>query len=589
MSITTTIGEVSSAVPPNASQTVAIVGYASGATVNTGYSFNSPGAIQAAIGDGPACMLAVACSKLSGRKVVVIAPTTTGGSLGTVTESPSGTGPTVTVSGTPRYSFSAVKVKSTKAGAGGVGRFKVALDGYTYGDEIDIPAPTQATIVGTVDLTGLTLSTLNTTTLKLDEDTTTLQTVTFTTPTNVQDIADQINSGTTNITASIRSGKYLVIVSDTIGSSSTLSVDATSTADTILGVSGSATGASGTYTIPNTGITVTFPATSDYVLDTVYSFAAFAPTFSTSALSTALAALTASGETYGVIVLAQSGADAYEARQFADQLGADITTGQAVKVYPVGLLGTPVFQADGVTAETEARTKLAFTGHTNADLAVSFGDIYMNGGGSDTGIPGSLRVPISWYAAALAATYRYSSDLGNGQYPPLTSVFSHVGPDGSTLARDERTASTAMEPQRFVVLETRPQNATPGPWIKVGRSRASLASRYKQLRLRRVAYRGVEIAQGVLAGYEQADFDVKADGTLATKDQKAVEGAIAKSIKTDMIDPNPRHLAGVSVALDSSEVVTSTGNLTVAVDLLGKAQAENITLTVNAVGALLSE
>lgn len=579
MTISTTIGEVTTAIPENRSQTVMVVGYAHSASANTTYDFSASGSIQSSVGDGSATHLAVLIAKASKRLVKLLVPSTSGGSCGSVTESPAGTGPTITVSGTPRYTLASVKVKITTGGALGAAQFKCSLDGTTYSEVMDVPAKTQATIVGTVDLTGLTLSTLNTTTLKLTADTGGLQTVTFTTPSSVQDIADQINAGTTNMTASIRSGKYLVIVSDTLGSSSTLAVDATSTADTILGLSGSATGADSTYTIPHLGVTVTFPGTSDYVAGTVYSFATTAPQFSTSQLSTAIAAARAAGEEPGVIVLANPGADSYETNQYADTLATECASFNGLKVYPVTIVGCP-------PADADATVKAAFLGHEDKDLLCTAGGVYADSGGSDTGLFGSFLVPACWYAAALAATYRYSSDIGNGEYQPLASLFSYIGPDASTRVRDERTASTALRPHGFAVLETRPGSEPIGPWFSVGYSRANAASKYRQWRLRRVAFRGVQLIQGQLARMENRDFNVKADGTLAPDAVAEVKRPIERALQIDMVDPTPKHLAGYQVAVDETEVVTTTDNLTVTVDLQGKMQAETITLTVNAVDVL---
>lgn len=579
MTISTTIGEVTAAIPEDTSQTITVIGYASSATANTNYDFSSPGAIQTAIGDGSATWLAVLIAKASKRLVKVLVPSTSGGSAGSVTETPSGTGPTVTLSGTPRYTFSAVKLKITKSGAGAVGKFKYAYDGTTYSEELDIPAPTQATLVGTVDLSLITLSTLNTTTLIMTASVGGAQTITFTTPADVADIAVQCNTQTTNMTWSIRSGKYLVCVDDVTGATSSLSLNATSTADTLVGMSGTAAGADGTYALPHLGVTVTWPATSDYVLDTVYSFATTAPNFSTSQISTALAAIRLAGEEPGVIVIANPGGDSYETNQYADQLATECTTFNGLKVYPVTLVGCP-------PADTDATVKAAFVGHEDKDIMVTGGGIYASGGGSDTGLAGSYLVPSSWYAAVLMATYRYSSDIGNGEHAPITSLFSYIGPDGTTRVRDERTASTALRSSGFAVLETRPGSSPIGPWFAVGYSRANAASKYRQHRVRRVAFRGVKLVQGQLARMENRDFNVTAAGTLAVDAIAEIKRPIERAIKIDMMDPTPSHLGGYQVSVDATEVVTSTDNLTVSVDLQPKGQAETITLTVNAVDVL---
>ena len=71
-----------------------------------------------------------------------------------------------------------------------------------------------------------------------------------------------------------------------------------------------------------------------------------------------------------------------------------------------------------------------------------------------------------------------------------------------------------------------------------------------------------------------------------------IETPIRRALKIDMMDPTPSHLAGTDaapgfqVSVDAAEVVTTTDNITVSVDLQPKAQAETITLQVNAVDVL---
>jgi hypothetical protein len=120
--------------------------------------------------------------------------------------------------------------------------------------EAEIPN-VEAEIVGTVDASGLTLSTLNTTTLKVTASDGGGETVvTFTTPSSVQDIADQLNTALiadTNsaraeiVTTATKAGaiaKYVRLYDSLMGSASALSINATSTADTILGLTGTASG-----------------------------------------------------------------------------------------------------------------------------------------------------------------------------------------------------------------------------------------------------------------------------------------------------------------------------------------------------------
>lgn len=102
----------------------------------------------------------------------------------------------------------------------------------------------QATLLGTVDLTGVTMSTLTGKTLKLDGDVGALVTCTFTLPANVADIAAQINTamaaGSSGVRAEIvtssTGAQFLRCYSQTWGTTSTLTADATSNGATILGI-----------------------------------------------------------------------------------------------------------------------------------------------------------------------------------------------------------------------------------------------------------------------------------------------------------------------------------------------------------------
>lgn len=109
----------------------------------------------------------------------------------------------------------------------------------------------RATVRGTVDLTTLTLSTLNTQTLQTDADVGANYTTTFTTPTSIQNIADQINAGNgstsvfASIDTSITGKKYLRVVSTTQGNTSTLAINTASTAKVTLGMATGTTTAQG--------------------------------------------------------------------------------------------------------------------------------------------------------------------------------------------------------------------------------------------------------------------------------------------------------------------------------------------------------
>jgi hypothetical protein len=576
MSIDVTIQQKSSTLAPSAVNTVALIGYfnpASGYAANTVYAVESPGN-AAACGDGPGVMCAAMVTRASGRKCLLISPTTSGGACGAVTETPSGTGPTITLSGTPYYKLGRVAVKIVTAGLPGVGQFKIAKDGYTYGEILDIPAEPKATLVGTIDLSTITLSTLNGTTLIVTASVGGAQTITFTTPADVAAVAVQANTQTTNMTWSIRQGKYLVVEDDVPGATSSLSVDASSTGDLLVGITGTAAGAASTYLIPNLGVTVTFPASSAYVLDTIYSFATTCPVPSTANVDTAVDALRNSGYKFAQIFNLFDGVDSYDTLAHADALKAKLDGLEGYGIYALGNAGAPY-------SDSDATVKAAFVAntYTKGQVTIYAGDIYVDGGGSDTGMPGKYRVSSAWYAAAWKAKYRYSSNAANGQYPPIDGFYI-LSPDGSTYVRDETTATTKLRDFRFSVLETRPTEPT-GPWFARDISRASAISLFRHPNLGAVVRRAVTVALTVLATFDNDDPPTNADGTITEARARIMEGAIGAPLRTDLLDPVPAHASSVTVQVDRAHDVTSDDNLPITVSVQSKGQIETISLTVN--------
>ena len=105
-----------------------------------------------------------------------------------------------------------------------------------------------ATVIGTVDLTGVTLSTLNTKTLVLTDSATGAVTTTFTTPSSISDIAAQINTAmagkhtVADIVTSATGAQYLRIRDYTGGTTSVETVAAGGNSSlTILGLTAATT------------------------------------------------------------------------------------------------------------------------------------------------------------------------------------------------------------------------------------------------------------------------------------------------------------------------------------------------------------
>ncbi len=113
--------------------------------------------------------------------------------------------------------------------------------GHVFGEQPKV----QGRLLGTVAITSALFATLNTKTLLITTSGSGgEQTITFTTPSSVQDIADQINAGIAPDAAEILTdddgNQYLSLYDVVFGSASSVAVNATSTADTVLGISNTA-------------------------------------------------------------------------------------------------------------------------------------------------------------------------------------------------------------------------------------------------------------------------------------------------------------------------------------------------------------
>ena len=120
--------------PKSIARLIAVIGRCSSVATPAVYAYDSDASIPTELGDGPAVECAMAIARESGQRVLVVpCATTVAGSMTAVTETPAGTGPAVTVTGTPNDHFDVV-CKIVKAGTIGVAKFRVSLDdGASYG------------------------------------------------------------------------------------------------------------------------------------------------------------------------------------------------------------------------------------------------------------------------------------------------------------------------------------------------------------------------------------------------------------------------------------------------------------------------
>lgn len=152
-----TITENSNVLTADTQRTMLVLGCSSGGTAGQPYTLSTPGAAKTTLVSGKAAEFMVQLIRVSGQAhhFVNITPSVAD-ATSAVTETPAGTGPTITISGDPLddYSFA---VKIIIGGARGTATFKYSLDGTNY---LQALITTAATYV--VPGTGVTLNFPNT-------------------------------------------------------------------------------------------------------------------------------------------------------------------------------------------------------------------------------------------------------------------------------------------------------------------------------------------------------------------------------------------------------------------------------------------
>lgn len=573
---------------PAAANVILRAGVCSAGTSNARYEIDPGQDPQPSIGYGPLAVAGSQASRLAAaRQILLKVPATTAGTISSVSQSPSNTSPLITVVGstidglTSPFDAFNVKVKVKTAGVVGVARVDVALDGASYNYSYDVPAKSAATITGTVDLTTLTLADLNTLTFIATSDLGGPVTTTLTTPSSVQDIADQITAafaaGTDEAAARIVAGRYLQVYSLTTGSASTLSIG-NGTGNTLLGFTNAAgaVGADSKITLPGTGFVITCPSTAAYIADTVYSFTSTAPRHSAAGLVTALAAANADTSLqFGLLEVVQ---DAYDATDLLSNVVALDASAAAWEAQPGKrfvpyLIGAPV-------GETDQAIKDILSGHSSRYGTVAARGIYTTmAAPMPSGI--FLRSACRPLGIRLAAK-SLSEDPGFGGFGELPECFM-IGPDGTSAAGNENTATTKLGTSKgpgFTVIKEK--NGL--PYFVRGVTRAGQSSRFVDIGVQRMAAYAATIIFAAVSKLENATFDLNADGTMQESDAASLEESFAGELHRLLVRAS--HASGVNVLIDRAEKVSETRSFTATWSVQTRGQAEDIVGKLSIVGQL---
>lgn len=592
MSVELQITEGNQAIPPAGGNVVARLGVSSdGDDLSvTEWDGGSDGVVATVLGYGPLTEDTARAVRITGERAVAVkVPATIAAVLGPVlhrnaADDGAGTGPLASVSGSPTDTFN-LRAIITKAGALGVAKARVALDGFTYGPEIVLEAQLPATLRGTVDLSaaGNLATLLNTKTFIVNADGGGAQTVTFaglTGSSTPADVAAQIEAQST-ANARIIAGRYLEVYGTTLGPTGTLDVGA-GTANDELGFAAdppAVTGTASTYGVPKTGVTIAWPA-GNYIEGETYTAPTQAPRFTIDDMNDALDVLRESGVTFGIVFVDQVPVDGADLLAFAQALDAKLASwhnAEADRIFPGWVLPSPLGDTDDfATNDTAVRTALA--GYTTLlSFGIGHGDMYCTGHEFVGLFRRSLAVPLCERFAGA----RLSADPGNGAFPALPQC-SVIGPDGETKARDELFAVVKMQDHGFTV-GTRRDNR---PRIKAGATRAGVTSKFFFPGVLRMAYLAAHTVYQRALQFENADLALATDGSLVEPIAAAIDKVFDKDLKEALVQEE--HASAVRTTVDRTKRAAPNGKypLTIVWAVQMKGQVRDVSGTISVVTEL---
>jgi len=582
--------------PADVSQIPLLIGCCEDGTPGTTYTLDPGDDVAAVLGPGRLAAMVLAHHANAGTRVVACPATPTYPALPSVTQS--GTGPAITVAnlGSGANDSAALRLKVTSDATA----FDVSYDGTTYVETIPIPSAGPAVVRGSVELGALSLATINGTTLVFSAPSST--TITFgSAPTSVQDVADDFNtlaiSGTLAVRARIAetsAGSYLELYSTATGTSAGITIDATSTGETVLGLSTTAAaGTAATRSIEWLGIRLTCAA-GTYVADEVYSIALTGPRASVSAYTSALSAALGSyaAKPFGYVAICEDVATNATARTLYDSLRAIVAAKRVDSddpilvdvVTPTALHTASATRAtnDSAIVTFDADLLAAFSGATASLENVAADDCYVSG---PPKMPGTFRRPATWAAAMKRSKL---DRIGGNPCDGYAVGVSLRAADGATYARDEARASTKLGGLAGAGFWALKSMADGGTKFAPSASRAGSLDRYRNPGVVAIA---LAMSRAILPQLQawEGTWETDEDNPLAVSPSQAEhrEGVLEALIEPLAFpDGKPKNVTAFTVKLAGATILDD-GRVAARLRFNPLAVAEWISVDVIATGAVL--
>jgi len=284
---------------------------------------------------------------------------------------------------------------------------------------------------------------------------------------------------------------------------------------------------SGALTIGDTGVAVDF-ADGTFTVGDIYSFAATAPTWDTSALTTALTALNAEPLDYEFLHVAEPAN-----REAATAVQTALSTLALNGVYRRALLSS----RDQSSGENVSAWQTALLG-TSPGFALYDGDHYLDvtaGYGSvRSRTTGALhRRPVSWVIGPHAARLRTvinESVAGLAEHPGAVHLGPIAGLEEGSLAHDMRLLPS-LDAGGFMGLQSHIGRAG---YFATDRTMAAQPSDFATVMNARVVVEGATVAMGLLTEHVGRRFRLAAGGAIDGRDADALDAQLTDAFRREM-------------------------------------------------------
>jgi len=273
--------------------------------------------------------------------------------------------------------------------------------------------------------------------------------------------------------------------------------------------------AGGTYAIPNTNLTLTFPAGS-YVLNETYTFPCTAPGFTTTELNDAIDAFLLSPYKASLALVVGTPADAAATAALAAAIQTKAASAETTKKRYMRWF---IEGAD----DTDANL-LTATINTDAKRVVccpGFVELFSEVDGT------YHKRSAAWAVARRALAVPAQRHVGRTKDGTLKGI--------NSLYRDERkTPGLGTDTGRLCVIRTYVEKA--GYYVEDDYTLAAQGSDFSQLRNGRLMDAALYISDGALFDYLHDDFELAASGTLAEHEAKAIEEYVGQALSEGLVD-----------------------------------------------------